>query len=211
MGCLTVNTGLIIQGPPIGTNTTGQEAEGPHCVGWRTLMLQLSDQVVLADVQKAIGYTAVVLLLLAFVVAILVNMRRGRAEVGAEIELAANRKPGTPDEILETKKLDRTLGFGLVLLCVIAVALPALLAGRARPPGRRGAGLRGDLHRAGRGDLRRRGPVRELPRPRGRGRCGQLHHHRPLHRRLRRPGAVAGPGAQHADVPLHARAGAASS
>ena len=23
----------IIQGPPIGTNTTGQEAEGPHCVG----------------------------------------------------------------------------------------------------------------------------------------------------------------------------------
>jgi cytochrome b6-f complex iron-sulfur subunit len=32
-GVLTVNTGLIIQGPPIGTNTTGQEAEGPHCVG----------------------------------------------------------------------------------------------------------------------------------------------------------------------------------
>jgi cytochrome b6-f complex iron-sulfur subunit len=32
-GVLVVNTGLIIQGPPIGTNTTGQEAEGPHCVG----------------------------------------------------------------------------------------------------------------------------------------------------------------------------------
>jgi cytochrome b6-f complex iron-sulfur subunit len=30
---VTVNTGLIIQGRPIGTNTTGQEAEGPHCVG----------------------------------------------------------------------------------------------------------------------------------------------------------------------------------
>jgi cytochrome b6-f complex iron-sulfur subunit len=29
---LTVNTGAIIQGPPIGTNTTGQEAQGPHCV-----------------------------------------------------------------------------------------------------------------------------------------------------------------------------------
>jgi cytochrome b6-f complex iron-sulfur subunit len=28
----TVDTGLIIQGPPIGVNTTGQEAEGPHCV-----------------------------------------------------------------------------------------------------------------------------------------------------------------------------------
>jgi cytochrome b6-f complex iron-sulfur subunit len=30
-GALTVDTGAIIQGPPIGTNTTGQEAEGPHC------------------------------------------------------------------------------------------------------------------------------------------------------------------------------------
>jgi cytochrome b6-f complex iron-sulfur subunit len=32
-GKITVNTAIIIQGPPIGTNTTGQEAEGPHCVG----------------------------------------------------------------------------------------------------------------------------------------------------------------------------------
>ena len=31
-GSLTVDTGVIILGPPIGTNTTGQEAEGPHCV-----------------------------------------------------------------------------------------------------------------------------------------------------------------------------------
>jgi cytochrome b6-f complex iron-sulfur subunit len=30
---LTVDTGTVIEGPPIGTNTTGQEAEGPHCVG----------------------------------------------------------------------------------------------------------------------------------------------------------------------------------
>jgi cytochrome b6-f complex iron-sulfur subunit len=32
-GVLTVDTGTIIQGPPIGTNTTGQEAEGPNCIG----------------------------------------------------------------------------------------------------------------------------------------------------------------------------------
>jgi cytochrome b6-f complex iron-sulfur subunit len=31
-GGLTVDTGTVIEGPPIGTNTTGQEAEGPHCV-----------------------------------------------------------------------------------------------------------------------------------------------------------------------------------
>ncbi len=30
---IEVDTGIIITGPPIGTNTTGQEAEGPHCVG----------------------------------------------------------------------------------------------------------------------------------------------------------------------------------
>lgn len=31
-GSVTVDTGIVIQGPPIGVNTTGQEAEGPHCV-----------------------------------------------------------------------------------------------------------------------------------------------------------------------------------
>ncbi len=28
-----IDTGTVIPGPPIGTNTTGQEAEGPHCIG----------------------------------------------------------------------------------------------------------------------------------------------------------------------------------
>ena len=35
-GSLVVDTGTIIQGPPIGTNTTGQEAEGPNCIGQAT-------------------------------------------------------------------------------------------------------------------------------------------------------------------------------
>jgi cytochrome b6-f complex iron-sulfur subunit len=30
---VTINTALLAQGPPIGTDTTGQVAEGPHCVG----------------------------------------------------------------------------------------------------------------------------------------------------------------------------------
>jgi cytochrome b6-f complex iron-sulfur subunit len=29
---LVVDTGTIVQGPPVGTNTTGQEAEGPNCL-----------------------------------------------------------------------------------------------------------------------------------------------------------------------------------
>lgn len=32
-GVLNVDTGQVVPGPPIGVNTTGQEAEGPHCVG----------------------------------------------------------------------------------------------------------------------------------------------------------------------------------
>jgi len=32
-GVLVIDTGAIFGGPPIGTNTTGQEAEGPHCIG----------------------------------------------------------------------------------------------------------------------------------------------------------------------------------
>ncbi len=30
---VVIDTGSVFGGPPIGTNTTGQEAEGPHCVG----------------------------------------------------------------------------------------------------------------------------------------------------------------------------------
>jgi cytochrome b6-f complex iron-sulfur subunit len=31
-GNVSVDTGTVFEGPPIGTNTTGQEAEGPHCI-----------------------------------------------------------------------------------------------------------------------------------------------------------------------------------
>ena len=32
-GSVVIDTGAVLGGPAIGTNTTGQEAEGPHCVG----------------------------------------------------------------------------------------------------------------------------------------------------------------------------------
>ena len=53
-----------------------------------------------------------------------VNLREGQAEIGSEIELAPNRKPYYDDEELETRVLNRTLRWALVLLIVIAVALP---------------------------------------------------------------------------------------
>lgn len=84
----------------------------------------MNAMLVLASAQKAMGYVIAIVLLVGFAIAILVNMRRGRAEVGSEIELAPNRAPGMSDEELETKKLDRTLGLGLVALGVIALTLP---------------------------------------------------------------------------------------
>lgn len=87
-------------------------------------MGNLAGQMVLADVQKTVGYTLAVLLIIGFAVGLFLNMRQARKEVGSEIELAANRKPYYDDDTLETRKLDRTLWLGLITLGVIAVALP---------------------------------------------------------------------------------------
>jgi len=87
-------------------------------------MHTVTSTLVLANAARTIGIVLGVLLLLAFAIAILFNMRKGRAEVGSEIELAANRKPYLDDDELETKKLDRTLGAGLVILAVIGIAFP---------------------------------------------------------------------------------------
>lgn len=81
----------------------------------------------------AVGWTIFGLIVIAFVVAVVLNTLRGRKEVGAELELAANRKPYLSDEELEGKKLDRTLGVGLVTLAVIGVTLPLYWLGE---PGR---------------------------------------------------------------------------
>jgi mono/diheme cytochrome c family protein len=72
----------------------------------------------------AIGWVLFAVVIIGFAIAVFLNMRRGRKEVGAELELAANRRPYLSDEELEGRKLDRTLGFGLVLLAIVGVALP---------------------------------------------------------------------------------------
>jgi mono/diheme cytochrome c family protein len=80
--------------------------------------------VLAASTVTTIGAVIVVLIVLGLLVYLWVNLREGRAEVGSEIELAPNRKPYYGDDVLETTVLNRTLRWALVLLVVIAVALP---------------------------------------------------------------------------------------
>lgn len=87
-----------------------------------------------ASTQRTIGLVIALIVGVGFAVYVLVNVfRTGKAEIGAEIELAPNRKPYYDDEELETKKLDMSLAFGVGVLAIIAVALPLYWLGE---PGR---------------------------------------------------------------------------
>lgn len=88
-------------------------------------MHDLFDTTVLAaSTVTTIGATLVVLLLLGLLLYVWVNLRQGSAEVGSEIELAPNRKPYFDDDELETRVLNRTLRWALILLVITAVGLP---------------------------------------------------------------------------------------
>jgi mono/diheme cytochrome c family protein len=80
--------------------------------------------VLAASTVQTVGAVIAVLTGIGFIVYVVANLRAGRAEAGAEIELAPNRKPYYDDEELETTKLNRTLFWGVILLGVSAVGLP---------------------------------------------------------------------------------------
>ena len=84
----------------------------------------LTGAVVAATTVKAVGVVISVLVGIGAVAYVLINLRQSRPEVGAELELAANRKPYYDDEQLEGPRLNRALFSGLVLMAVTAVGLP---------------------------------------------------------------------------------------
>lgn len=71
---------------------------------------------------RSIGLAIALITFVGFGVAVYANSRKARDEVGAEIELAANRKEYLDDEGLEGPRLDRSLSFALVSLLFISVA-----------------------------------------------------------------------------------------
>ncbi|MEZ5382160.1 MAG: cytochrome c [Microthrixaceae bacterium] len=74
--------------------------------------------------QRSIGLIVLVIVALGGVAYLVSQSRKGRKEIGSEIELAANRKAYLDDDELETTKLDRSLLAAVGLLLLIAVALP---------------------------------------------------------------------------------------
>ena len=82
---------------------------------------------------RNVGVIIFAVIIIGFIIYLLFNMLDAKGESGAEIELAANRKPYFSDDILETKKLDLSLSSGLFLLLVIGIALPLYWLGE---PGR---------------------------------------------------------------------------
>lgn len=86
-----------------------------------------------ASTQRSIGYVILAIVFVGGLVYIFFNIRSAKAEVGSEIELAANRSPALLDEDLEGRRLDLALLANLVMLTIIAIALPFYWLGE---PGR---------------------------------------------------------------------------
>jgi len=77
-----------------------------------------------ADVTTTLAWITLVVAIGGWILYAFFNVRSSRAEIGSEIELAANRKPYYDDETLEGRKLERTQLLGLAFLAVITVVLP---------------------------------------------------------------------------------------
>lgn len=77
-----------------------------------------------ASTSASIAWVILLASLVGWIIYGITNVRSGRAEVGSEQTLAANRKPYYDDEVLEGRRLERVQLLGLGFLAVLTVALP---------------------------------------------------------------------------------------
>lgn len=80
--------------------------------------------IALMTTQRSIAYVIGTVIFVGAAFVVLAQMRKGRPEVGSEMELAPNRKPYLADDELEGPKLNIALWGALGMLVVIAVTLP---------------------------------------------------------------------------------------
>jgi mono/diheme cytochrome c family protein len=78
----------------------------------------------LAVATTAIAWVIFTITLLGWVVYFFANRRAAQPELGAEIELAPNRRPYYDDEVLEGRRLERVQILGVLLLVVLVIGLP---------------------------------------------------------------------------------------
>ena len=78
----------------------------------------------IASTSTSIAWIILLISLVGWIIYAIFNVRAGRAEIGSEIQLAANRKPYYDDEVLEGRRLERVQFIGILFLSVITVALP---------------------------------------------------------------------------------------
>jgi mono/diheme cytochrome c family protein len=79
-----------------------------------------------AGVPFNVAVTIAVILGIGWLVYVISNLRAGRREAGAEMELAPNRKQYYDDEALEGKVLERTQFWGLITLVITVISLPVI-------------------------------------------------------------------------------------
>ena len=73
---------------------------------------------------QSVAWVIALLALVGWVLWLLANIRRAKPEIGAELELAPNRKPYFDDEGLEGKRMESWQLAGLAFLTICAVGLP---------------------------------------------------------------------------------------
>ena len=77
-----------------------------------------------ATTQQSIAIVVALVVFVGWIAFLLATNRKAKPEIGAELELAANRKPYLDDEQLEGPRLERVLLWGVLSLMVIGVGLP---------------------------------------------------------------------------------------
>src|SRR5918997_1495939 len=78
----------------------------------------------IALASTAIAWIIALIIVIGWTVYALLNARRSRPELGAEIELAPNRKAYYDDEEMEGRRLELVQFVGVLLLAVIVIGLP---------------------------------------------------------------------------------------